>query len=91
MYSKNMKYLHLEEIEFSGFGGSPDQMELVIYLLNNAVSLKHMTLIHSQWKSHNYKWRNVERRSWSKLLSEKEFLDSLRKEMISHGAELVIC
>ncbi|KAL6146874.1 hypothetical protein ACLB2K_057551 [Fragaria x ananassa] len=91
VYSKNMKYLHSEEIEFSGFGGSPDQMELVIYLLNNAVSLKHMTLIHSRWKSHDYKWRNVERRSWSKLLSEKEFLDSLRKEMISHGAELVIC
>ncbi|XP_050383533.1 putative F-box/FBD/LRR-repeat protein At5g56810 isoform X1 [Argentina anserina] len=90
-YSNNMKYLHLEEIEISRFRGTSNQMKLVIYLLNNAVALKLITLIYSQCESHDYKWRNVEHLSQSKLLSEKQVHELLCKVMISHGAELIIC
>lgn len=37
-------HLQLKEVEVHGFCGTSNQMELAIYLLNNAVSLDRMTL-----------------------------------------------
>lgn len=89
VYSKNIKYLHLEEIEISGFRWTRNEMKLVIYLLNNAVALKRMVLIYSHWISDDYKWRNVDCASCESL-TMKHFHDLLRKQMISHGAELIV-
>lgn len=93
MYSKDIKYLHLEEIEISGFRWTRNEIKLLIYLLNNVVALKRLVLIYSQWMSDDYKWRNIDC-ALCELLTTKEFHDLLhdllRKEMISHRAEVIV-
>ncbi|KAG5548246.1 hypothetical protein RHGRI_013821 [Rhododendron griersonianum] len=75
-------HLQLKEVEVHGFCGTSNQMELAIYLLNNAVSLDRMTLTTQRrsyrgdrkWTSTSFywiEWENKKEHAYDLLLKQR--------------------
>ncbi|XP_058200021.1 F-box/FBD/LRR-repeat protein At5g53840-like isoform X2 [Rhododendron vialii] len=80
LYSKHVHF-QLKEVEVHGFLGSSDEMELAIYLLNNAVSLERMILSPQRrlyhgggkWTSSTcYSFRWEPKQAYDLLIKEKK-------------------
>lgn len=90
-YSK-LVHFQLTEIEVHGFNGAPNEVEIIIYLLNNVVSLERM-ILNPGMRSYlgGGQWRRTRHLDlpWTEEEREEAY-DLLRKENFSSPAKLIL-
>lgn len=90
-YSK-LVHFQLTEIEVHGFNGAPNEVEIIIYLLNNVFSLERM-ILNPGMRSYlgGGQWRRTRHLDlpWTEEEREEAY-DLLRKENFSSPAKLIL-
>lgn len=88
LYSKHVHF-QLKEVEVHGFLGDSNEMELAIYLLNNAVSLERMILSPQRRLYHGGgKWTSS--MCYSFRWEPKQAYDLLIKEKVNSHTKLIV-